>query len=179
MNQQPIPLNQAPVSNQTRIDTWKLIFDLERNVRYHTVLGDRYALRYRAIRFILLFGILAEAVAIYFLSGQPKFLWAFVGLATAAIGYLTVFDAATNYAETAATLRSAARQCDYLKTQAQRLWRDIEAYRISDTQAEQHYQEIVSQWAQATSAVNLEVHQNDNIKAAEEACTILTTKHEA
>ena len=26
MNQQPIPLNQAPVSNQTRIDTWKLIF---------------------------------------------------------------------------------------------------------------------------------------------------------
>ena len=179
MNQRPVPLDQAPVSTQTRLDTWQLIFDLERNMRYHTVLGDRYALRYRAIRFILLFGILAEAVAIYFLSGQPTFVWVLVGLATAALGFLTVFDAATNYAETAATLRATARQCDHLKTQAQRLWRDIEAYRITDTQAEQHYQELVSQWAQATSAVNREVHQHDNIKAAEEACTVLTTKHEA
>ena len=69
------------VSDPTRNDTWDMLLDLERQVRYYLKLGDRYMLRYRAVRYLLLFGILTEGTIIYFLAGTPSSspLWAIPG----------------------------------------------------------------------------------------------------
>ena len=91
----------STVSDATRNDTWEMILDLERQVRYYGKLAGDYSMKYRTIRYFLLFGVLAEGAAVYFLSGQdPLLLWGTAGLGAFTLGFITVFDAVTNYAET-------------------------------------------------------------------------------
>ena len=143
MNQRPVPLDQAPVSTQTRLDTWQLIFDLERNMRYHTVLGDRYALRYRAIRFNPPVRHTGRSCR-NLLPLRPTNIR--LGLSRPRHSSPWIPDRPSTPPPT-----TRKRLQHYgpphanainLKTQAQRLWRDIEAYRITDTQAEQHLPRI-------------------------------------
>ena len=60
------------VSDATRSDTWEMLLDLERQVRYYLKLADRYMLWHRAFRIILLAGIIGQGTAAYFLAaGAP------------------------------------------------------------------------------------------------------------
>ena len=166
------------VSDPTRNDTWEMILDLERQVRYYLRLADRYMLWYRAIRFIFLFGILAEGAAVYFLvKAPPPLLWAIAGTGGFLLGLLTVFDAVTNYAEKAANIRATHLLCDDLKIEAERLWRDIESDRILDQEAEEHYSEITDRWSRATRMTTLEVHHHDNVQAAKEAYKMVESRY--
>lgn len=63
------------VSDATRNETWQMMLDLERQVRYYSKIADRYSLRYRAIRYMLLFGIVVEGAIVYFLQGETLLLW--------------------------------------------------------------------------------------------------------
>ena len=54
------------VSDLTRNDVWEMMLDLERQVRYYGTLADRYGLRYRTIRYLLLLGVLAEGGIFHF-----------------------------------------------------------------------------------------------------------------
>ena len=165
------------VSDATRNDTWGLLLDLERQVRYYLRLADRYTLTYRTIRYGLLVGILLEAAVVYFSAGQPLLLWTIGGLGAALLGFATIFDAVTNYAETSSVLRLTAELCDEIKVEAERLWRDIESGRVEDADAEERYNGIVNRWSLATSRVKLEVHHPDNVKAAKEAYEVLASRY--
>ena len=157
------------VSDVTRSSAWDLMLDLERQMRYYGKLGDRYLLRYRAIRYILLFGILAEGAIILLLAEHPPYLWTLGGLVGLIIGFVTIFDASTNYAEISAQLRSTRLSLDDLLMDAESLWRDIEAQRIGDDEAERIYRTIVNQWSRATRVITVEIHGPDNSQAAREA----------
>ena len=61
--------NIQRVSGITRDDTWELMLDLERELRYYSKLRDRYSKWYKVIRYLLLFGIVTEGMIIYFLAG--------------------------------------------------------------------------------------------------------------
>ena len=102
------------VSDVTRNDVWEMMLDLERQVRCYGRLSDRYGLRYRVIRYLLLLGVLAEGGIFYFLSGEPWLFLGFGGALALALGVVTVFDAVTNYAETAEVLRTTSLLCDEL-----------------------------------------------------------------
>ena len=138
-----------PVTDQTRSAVWRTLYDLERNVRYYHAMADLYRRRYLWLRFVILVGIFIEAAILYAAASQ---FWAFYvaaggGLLLAA---LTVWDLVSNYAESAATSRITAFNCDDLKTDIEELWRDIETYRISDPDAETTLRSITRRWATAT-----------------------------
>ena len=156
------------VSDITRNDTWELMLDLERQVRYYGRLGDMYRLRYQFIRYLLLFGIVTEGLIVYFLAAHPPYMWALGGLVAFILGFVTIFDALTNYADTSAALRTTTTDLDDLKSDTQALWRDIEAQRIGDDEAEERYRRIVDLWSRATRRVTLEAHDHVNVKAAKE-----------
>ena len=165
------------VSDATRNDTWQMMLDLERQVRYYSKIADRYSLRYRAIRYLLLLGIVVEGAIVYFLQGETVLLWTLGGLGAFILGFLTVFDAATNYAETSAALRTVSMLCDDLKAEAERLWHDVEAGRVDDLKAEERLTTLVDRWFRATQRVNLETHNHDNSQAAKDAYKIVVERY--
>lgn len=139
----------ASVTDQTRGAVWYTLCDLEWNVRYYTAMADLYRRRYLWLRFAILAGVFVEAAILYVgtIYAWAFYIGAFGGLALAV---LTIWDAVSDYARSAATLRIAAFNCDDLKTDIEELWRDIETYRISDPDAETTLRSITRRWATAT-----------------------------
>ena len=166
------------VYDVTRQDTWDIMVELDQQVRYYLRLADRHMLRYRSIRLLLLFGILAEGAAVYFLAeAPPALLWGIAGTGAFLIGLVTMFDPYTNYAERAANLRAAHLMCDDLKIDAERLWRDIEADRIQDQEAGDRYSEITKQRQRAVSMAGTHSHRRDNLRSAKEASRAITARY--
>lgn len=157
------------VSDATRNATWHMMLDLERQFRYYTTLADRYAKYYKVIRYLLLFGIVVEGAILYFLTGEKDALWVLAGIGAAIIGFLTIYDASTNYAETSAQLRTTATDVDRLKAKAEQLWRDIEAYRVDDQKADERHNDLVNDWMLATRRIAIQSHNHDNKVAAQAA----------
>ena len=171
-------MTDGRVSDATRNDTWEMLLDLERQVRYYLRLADRYSLWNRALRFLLLAGILLEGMAVYFLAAQqPELLWGVAGAGAALLGAGTIFDAMSGFAEKAASLRAVHLMCDDLKIEAERLWSDIEAGRVQDAQAAERYSAIVDRWSKAVRMTTVELHQHDNVKAAREAAEIMGARY--
>ena len=77
----------------------------------------------------------------------------------------------------AADLRMASLLCNELSVYAARLWRDIEAGRIEDPQAEDRYNSIVERWIRATQRVQLEFDDTDNRIAALETYRVMAEKY--
>ena len=165
------------VSDVTRGDVWEMMLDLERQVRYYGTLADRFGLRYRVIRYLLLMGILAEGGVLYAFSSEPLWLVLVGGGLGLALGILTVFDAVTSYAETSAVLRTTSLLCDDIKVEVEGLWRDIEAYRVDDDRAEEMYSMLMDRWIRWTQRVTLELHHHDNVKAAKEAYKVVEARY--
>ena len=171
-------MTASRVSDATRNDTWEMLLDLERQVRYYLRLADRYTLWHRSLRSLLLVGILLEGMAVYFLAAKdPELLWGVAGAGAALLGAGAIFDAMAGYAEKAASLRAVHLMCDDLKIEAERLWSDTEAGRVQDVQAAERYSAIVDRWSRATRMTTVELHQNDNVKAAQEAAEIIGARY--
>ena len=130
------------VSNPVRNDTWNMLLDLERQTRYYGRLADRYSRWRRVIRYLLLFGLVAEATVVLLLLRKPRHALGPGGAGALMLGSLTVFDASTDYGRLAAELRMASLLCEELNVDAARLWRDIEVGRIDDPQAETRYNSL-------------------------------------
>ena len=169
--------DQVHVSDALRQDTWHMIFDLERQVRYCLTLADRYRKFHMAMRFWLLTGILGEAAIIYFSAGHPVLFWPLTAGGLLVLAGIAIFEADANFAGTAAELRTAARPIDHLKTQAESLWQDIESYRIEDQDARQKFEDIIQCWSQAIQHVNIPIHHQDNRKAAQEAQAVMAARY--
>lgn len=65
----------SPVSDGTRKDVWELLVNLERNVRYYGLIGDRHHLNYRLVRFGVLAGILLEGLILFLAAGGQQGWW--------------------------------------------------------------------------------------------------------
>ena len=166
------------VSDSTRRDTWEMMLDLERQVRYYLTLADRYMLRYRALRYLTLLGTLGLGAAVYFLSAGPQgLLWSVAGVIAFALGFMNLFDAVTSYAERAAGLRAVHLMCSDLKTEAEQLWRDIEANRVKDDEAEKRHMAIMERWHRTTLITDEKIHRHDNVRAAREASEIMADRY--
>ena len=165
------------VSDVTRGDVWEMMLDLERQVRYYGTLADRFGLRYRVIRYLLLMGILAGGGILYAFSGEPLWLVVVGGGLGLALGILTVFDAVTSYAETSAVLHTTSLLCDDIKVEVEGIWRDIEAYRVDDDRAEELYSMLMDRWIRWTQRVTLELHRHDDVKAAKEAYKVVEARY--
>ena len=166
------------VSDPTRSDIWEMLLDLERQVRYYLRLADRYMLWYRTLRFVILFLIVAEGAVLYFLYPAPKqWLWAVAGIVPFILGVLTVGDILTDYGARSSSLRAVHLVLDDLKAEAEALWRDIEAGRTDDQEAEKRYSAIMDRWSKAIRMATVEVNDSDNLAAAKEANEIVTGRY--
>jgi hypothetical protein len=159
---------QDDVSDSTRRSVWVMLCDLERSRRYYGAMGDRYKLRYRRLRYILLLLCLGECGAIGVALTWPVPALIVGGLLALILVFLTVLDSVTSYGESAAELRIASLVCSDLQLGCQTLWLLIETYRVSENDA---------QWSLACQRVSLELHSYDNLKAAVAAHNVIADQY--
>ena len=165
-----------PVADHTRSAVWNTLCDLEYNWRYYDAMADKYRRRYRALRFTILAGVLGELVVIYFAMAAP---WVFfVGVALGVLlAALTVWDAFSDHAQDAATLRLTAHLCDDLKLETEELWRRIEDYGIAPQDAGARLHSILERWGKATQRVQLGTDSRLNRQASTEANNDIASRY--
>ena len=157
-----------PVTDQTRTAVWQVLCDLEWNTRYYGALADRYRFRHRALRFVILIGLLGEAATFYVATMNPWLFW--IGAVFGALLVaLTVWDALSDYAEDAAILRVTGFICNDLNRETDVLWRRIETYGIAPQDAEARLESITERWARATQRVRPAVDHQLNRQTAADA----------
>ena len=165
------------VSDSTRHSVWGMLCDLERSRRYYGTLGDRYKLRYRGLRYILLLFCIGQCGAIGVALVWPVPALILGGVLALALGFVTVLDSVTSYGEVAAELRVASHICSDLQSGCQTLWLLVETYRVSENDAQSRLEEIDAQWSRACQRVSLELHSHDNFKAAIAAHNVIADQY--
>lgn len=172
---------QDHVSDSTRRSVWVMLCDLERSLRYYGAMGDRYKLRYRRLRYILLLLCLGECGAIGVALTWPVPALIVGGLLALILVFLTVLDSVTSYGESAAELRIASLVCSDLQLGCQTLWLLIETYRVSENDAQRRLEEIDAQWSLACQRVSPvffgTLHSYDNLKAAVAAHNVIADQY--
>ena len=166
-----------PVTDQTRSAVWNTLCDLEYNWRYYDAMADKHRRRYRALRFTILAGVPVFLAVVYFAAAAAPWLF-YVGVALGALlAALTVWDAFSDHAQDAATLRLTAHLCDDLKLETEALWRGIEAYRIAPQDAEAGLNSIMKRWAKATQRVRLGTDNRLNRQASTDANNDIVSRY--
>ena len=128
--------------------------DLEGNIYYYRARADRFKTLFVRIRFTLLISVVLEGFLLYW--GTTTDLAFYFAIAFGmVIAALALWDALTNYAETAAILRFAVESCSELQFQTEKLWRDIETYAINRNDAEKEYARICERWSLADAKVTI------------------------
>lgn len=170
-------VRRSPIPDITRKDAWELLVNLERNVRYYRLIGDRHHLNYRLIRFGVLSGLLFEGLVLFFAANGNEAWWWVGGVVAFGLALLTVFDVVTSFADSAAVLKFTAMICDDLKIEAEQLWSQIESERISQVQVEEQYRSIVDRWSRATQKVTLSLEPHHNHNTTVEAVNVLRNRY--
>ena len=165
------------VTDQTRSAVWRLLFDLERNFRYYTVKADQLQRQSNWLRFGLLVGALSEGLLVYPLL-QISWGWILILCIGILLGILAVSDALFGQSRDSTILKFTALVCDNLKTEAERLWRDLESGRINTEEAEIRYNSIIRQWEKATDKVLLATDNRLNEKCQKDAQQIMNNRRE-
>ena len=169
--------DRTEVSDVARKEVWELLVNLERNVRYYSLIGDRHGLNYRLIRFGVLAGILFEGLVLYYAANGNQTWWGVGGVVAFALALLTVFDVVTSYADSAANLKFTAIMCDDLKSEVEQLWTQIETGRIGTLRLEEQYNSIVERWSRATHRVTLSLQPLHNHNTTVEAVKVLRNRY--
>ena len=168
---------QDHVSDSTRRSVWEMLCDLERSRRYYGAMRDRYRLRYRRLRYVLLLPCIGECGAIGLALAWPVPALIVGGLLALVLAFATVLDSVTSYGESAAELRTAALVCSDLQSGCQALWRLIETYRVSESDAQRRLEEMDAQWSLACQRVSLGLHSYDNFRAAIAAHNVIADQY--
>ena len=160
----------------TRAAVWDLMCDLEMNIRYYRAKADQFKSRAMMIRFVLLSSVVLEGFLLYWGTTAP---WAFIvaivfGMFIAA---LALWDALANYGESSTILRFAAGSCDELQMDAERLWRDIQAYSISRDDAESVYERLRERWSRIDAKVTIEDDEKLCERCSEDANAVMRSRY--
>ena len=124
------------VTDRTRNAVWTLLCDLEWNWRYYDAMADKYLSRYRALRLATLVGMPIMFGLLLIVKDSKELVFGIAAGIGVLLVLLTLWDAFSDYAQDAATLRVTAHLCDDLKVETEELWRSIETYRIAPEVAE-------------------------------------------
>ena len=145
-------MTTSKVSDATFYAARDLVTDLEWNFRYYTAKSDSLQRWAFGMRFAILAGVVIEASIAYPMS-QVAGGWVALVVLGVALGALAVWDALNYYARDSGILKLTALACDELKTEASRLFRDIENGRIETEEAESRIESIYLRWGKATDKV--------------------------
>lgn len=164
------------VSDVTRLEVWGMLCDLERSIRYYSDLSDRYKLKHRGMRYVLLLLAGGECLAI-----GAALVWQDPGLVVGFIlaivlGVLTAVDTVTSLGETASELRSVSVTCGDVMHRCVGLWLDVETGRVSELDARKCLGEVDLQWTRACDLVTVELHRHDNERAAQSAYRVIADR---
>ena len=153
------------VSQSTRLVVWDALCDLEANMRYCVVLSDRQQRLHRRVRFSLLLGISIEGAVLYFGTLMPWLFWLGI-VGGLGLAVLAIWDAMSNYAANAATLKMVASICESLKRETEVLWRKIQNGLDDEDLVEENLKVIQYRWASALQWILPEL--NDSLARATE-----------
>ena len=168
---------QSHVLDSARLEVWGMLCDLERSIRYYMTLGDRYTLRYRGLRYVLLLLCIGECAAIGAALVWPVAALVFGGVLALLLAVLTVLDSVTSYGEAGAKLRVASHICSDLQSVCQSLWLDVETYQVFEADARRRLEEIDAHWTRACLRVSVEIHHHDNLAAALAAHSVVADRY--
>ena len=134
------------VSPLLRLAVWDTLCDLEADMRYCAALSAKKRRFHRFLRLGLLTGVVVEAALLY---GATQLLWLLVlGVAVGVgLALLTIWDAMSDYASEAATLKIIAGRCGSLTRETEVLWRKIETGFDDATKVEETLKEVQDQWS--------------------------------
>ena len=164
------------VAEPTRVAVYQLIYRLEWNFRYYASIADKLQRLSNRIRFTLLVGILAEALLVSPL-GQFNWGWILILILGLLLAVLAIWDALSSHARDSGILKFTSFVCDELKTEAERLWRDLESNRIDTDEAESQYGSIVRQWGKATAKVLLATDNKLNVQCQKDAYQVMENQY--
>ena len=145
-------MTTSTVAAPTSSAAYRLLVDLEWNLRYYSMKSDRLQRWAYGMRFAILSGVLAEAFLAYPLA-QTTWGWAVLVGIGVVLGGLAIWDALNHYARDSGILKLTALTCDELKTEAERLNRNIDIGRIDTEEAETRISAIYRRWEKATDKV--------------------------
>ncbi len=160
------------VLDQTRSAAWFLLTDLEWNFRYYTAMSDRFQWKAYFLRLAILSGVFIEASLAFPLAQREWGWFVLIGISVGLAG-LAIWDALNHYGRDSGILKLTALVCDELKTEANRLWRDIEAGRIDTDGAEAQIASIYRRWEKATDKVMLTFDNRLSEKCEREAQMVM------
>ena len=164
------------VSEVTRFAVWDTLCDLEANVRYCVALSDQRQRFHKAVRLGLLVGITLEGGLLFGATQIPWLFWVgvFFGLLLAV---LTIWDAMSNYAADAATLKLVGSICVSLKLETDFLWRRIENGLDDEDMVEQNLQALQNRMAGAMGWIQCELNLKLQCSTEEQANAEMTYRY--
>ena len=130
------------------------------------------------MRFAILTGVFAEASIAYPLS-QTTWGWTILVGIGVVLGGLAIWDALNHYARDSGILKLTALACDELKTEAERLNRDIDTGRIDTEDAESRISSIYHRWEKATDKVLSAFDDRLSKQCEREAITVTENRYAA
>ena len=166
----------ATVLPVTRKAAWDTLTEMEWQMRYYVAAADRNKKKSFGLRFVLL--TLAASEAGLFVVGQSQgwFPWVGGAIALLLIG-LAVWDALSDYARNAATLRIVSIMCEGLKKDSEALWREVETNAIEQASIEARLKSINDRWLMVLAWDEPATDQKLNREAADAANDFLKGKY--
>ena len=143
------------VSPLLRLAVWDALCDLEADMRYCAALSGKKRRAHRFVRLGLLTGIVVEAALLY---GATQISWLFLlGVVLGVVlALVTIWDAMSDNAADAATLKLVAATCRSLTSQMEVLWRQIETGFDDGAAVEGSLKLVKDQWFSAMQWIQSE-----------------------
>ena len=160
----------------TRKAAWDTLTEMEWQMRYYAVVADKNKRKAFGLRFVLL--TLAASEGALFVAGQSQWWIAWVGgaIGLVLIG-LAVWDALSDYARNAATLRIISIVCEGLKKESEALWRAVESGAVDQVAIEATLKSINDRWLMVLSWDEPPTDQKINTAASTAANAFLRGKY--
>ena len=156
------------VSQHLRFAVWDALCDLEADMRYCAALSGRKRRAHRLTRFGLLTGIVIEAALLYAATQFSLLVWVGVVLGVV-LALATIWDAMSDNAADAATLKLLAATCRSLTSEMEVLWRQIETGFDDEPAVESTLKVVKDQWYSGMQWVQSEPDLNLKRKTEEQA----------
>ena len=158
----------ATMTDQTRTAVWGVLCDLEWNKRYYAAMADKYKRNHLLVRFTIVFGLVAEGFILYF-AREHEYLFGAALVLGLFLALVTIWDALSDYAQTAANLQTAEFTCDSLLQEIEELWRAIETGRTTWDDSEASLQSVKRRWAASTERARIRTDKRINDKTYDDA----------
>ena len=131
---------------------------------------------HRRLRFAILIGVPIDGVLFY--VGVTE-IWGFYagGVVFVLLAFGTIWDAMSNYAESAAVARLTAYSCDELYRETDNLWISIEDNTISNEEVIVRHNSITERWARYTERVSPEADESLLKKTQDESDEFVRSRY--